>query len=748
MRLQLIDFISRNLVIFLLLLGFCSADAKNHLGQLPNINEQIEIDGELSESAWSSAKEVNLNFEIMPGENTPSPVKTVALIFEDGEHLFVAFKADDVKPELIRAYLTDRDHIEDTDSVGIKLDTFNDSRRAFLFQVNPLGIQSDSIIDEQLETTDDSWDAIWYSAGQITESGFIVEIKIPLNALRFESNESLKTWGIEFIRNWPREVLHEIPSSQHNRQLGCRLCQLATVQGFSDVEAPKNLTLIPSLTVGRTDQRTLNNEQGWSNGDLDTRTSLDLRWGVSENTFVNATINPDFSQIEADSVQLDVNSLSSLFLAEKRPFFQDGADYFSSWNRLIYTRVFEEPEYGIKVTGKQGGHSYGLVSIEDKHTSVLLPYEYGTNYIRLDDQPSKNHIFRYKYDLGKSGNIGTTMSYREADDYHNKMISVDGKYWINKTDYFKFQLMDSDSHYPDAITDDKALGQAEDISGSAYSLNYTHDDRNWNWYATYHHFGEDFRADTGFISYTNWKRAALGGGRTWYANQTGSWWKSVIINSAWINSREMDETEIDKGVYLNFEINAIYESAFGLDLQYKDQTYIDPSIMTSQTEFDVDSQTLWGHFKPISEVGIEAEYTWGNAIDYFDGRPGKIGSAYLAIDFQLTNQLNTEIEYIDEQLDVYDELLYSAKLTNFKLAFQIDSESFIKLTAQAQDISFPSFDVKNRRLASQLIYSYKLNPFTLFYAGYSDRFRTKINTGNFIKTDRTIFLKFSYAWQI
>jgi len=244
-----------------LLLVFCSvfsnlqADSSPLKFSIPNIvvtNESYDslvIDGSLQESIWNQALEIELGYEIEPGENIPSNIKTKAYIFEDSEYLYIGIDAHDPNPKQIRAYLSPRDKLNLSDFVQIRMDTFNDSRKAYQFQVNAIGVQGDAIIDETTGKVDSGWDAIWQSAGKLSSKGFQVEIKIPFKSLRFKESQIEKIWGIQFTRIWHRDVTHIFSSSPKNRSSDCSLCQFKRFTGLKSSHPTNNLTLILALTV-------------------------------------------------------------------------------------------------------------------------------------------------------------------------------------------------------------------------------------------------------------------------------------------------------------------------------------------------------------------------------------------------------------------------------------------------------------------------------------------------------------------
>ena len=197
-----------------------------------------------------------LNFETHPGNNLPATIATTLRIAFDEAQLFFSFEAIDPSPNAIRAIINDRDKLDDNDVVSLFLDPFNDSRRAFFFTINPLGVQQDGVFDEQLGEGDLSWDAIWQSAGRITKNGFIVEAAIPFKSLRFPNTEAIQTWRFFANRVYNRsiqKIFHSMPIDQGNT---CVLCQANLMTGLQGIKPGRNFELIPTLTLNRQDEKT------------------------------------------------------------------------------------------------------------------------------------------------------------------------------------------------------------------------------------------------------------------------------------------------------------------------------------------------------------------------------------------------------------------------------------------------------------------------------------------------------------
>ncbi|MBT4484993.1 MAG: carbohydrate binding family 9 domain-containing protein, partial [Candidatus Latescibacteria bacterium] len=176
--------------------------------RVPMVDTPVKIDAVLDDDVWKKAVKVDANIEVQPGENVPAPVDTEVFISYDEENVYVGFKAYDPEPEKILAHVTDRDNIFGDDWVLILFDTFNDNRRSYNFSCNPLGIQADQI--ESSNGGGESWNAIWHSAGKITDDGYVVEMAIPFNAMSIQDAEGVQTWSFDVVRSYPRNVRYQI----------------------------------------------------------------------------------------------------------------------------------------------------------------------------------------------------------------------------------------------------------------------------------------------------------------------------------------------------------------------------------------------------------------------------------------------------------------------------------------------------------------------------------------------------------
>ncbi len=493
---------------------------------------EIKIDGILDEPAWDSAGVLELNYEWFPGERATPPVQTECLLAYDNDNFYVAFRAHDPEPRKIRAHLMDRDSIDtfvQDDHVLLLLDTFNDQRRALQFRVNPLGVQMDGILSTVDGVEDFSWDVIWKSAGKINDDGYIVEIALPFNQLRFKAGDGAQTWGIEAGRSYPRNVRHRIAAHPVDRNDNCHLCQLNKVTGFEGLKPGLNLEIAPTLTTTRTDTRANFPMGDLVSGDTDVEGGLSVRWGATPNITLNGTINPDFSQVEADVAQLDVNERFALFFPETRPFFLEGVDHFTTRLRAVFTRTVADPEWGFKLTGKQGKNLLGVFAAKDRVNNLLLPGNQGSSFSSIDDDVIVG-VVRYRRDIGEASTVGFLYTGREGTDYKNHVVGFDTRIRFNPKNDLSVQYLRSETRYPNS---------SGSFDGEALILDWNRITRNVIISLEYEDRDENFRADSGFMPRVDWRRA-LGVLRRNFWGEPEDWYSQ--LQTGFFAFRSEDQT--------------------------------------------------------------------------------------------------------------------------------------------------------------------------------------------------------------
>ena len=430
----------------------------------------IVIDGVLDEKAWAGATVIPVAFEYQPGDNATPPVRTDCLVTFDRENLYIAFRAFDPRPSEIRAHLMDRDSMDtfiQDDHVTILLDTFNDERRAYQFRVNPLGVQADAVNSEVDQVEDWSWDAIWRSAGRVNADGFVVEIAIPFRELRFPGGADALTFGLSVERSYPRSVRHRIASHPIDRDRGCGFCQFNKVTGFRDLASGRNVEIDPTVTGHRTDRRDPPPDGIMANGKAMGDVGVTARWRMAAGSTATGTVNPEFSQVEADVAQLDVNTRFALFYPEKRPFFLEGLDFFSTPEQAVFTRTVADPSGGLKVVGKQGGNSFGVFLTHDRINNLILPSNQESEYAS-EDQGVTGLVARYRRDVGRQSAIGVLYTGREGSPYFNRVFGPDAQFRVGRSETFSVQFLHSETQYSPGIA--AGYGQSATAFGRCCGL--------------------------------------------------------------------------------------------------------------------------------------------------------------------------------------------------------------------------------------------------------------------------------------
>lgn len=710
---------------------------------IPRVSNQPRIDGQIDQGEWRLATRIPVNIETNPNENIPAEVSAEALLMEDGEVLYVAFIALDPEPENIRAFYRDRDAMWNDDWVAIILDTFNDERRAFEFFSNPYGVQADAIQDDVNDEEDDSWNAIWDSAGQINESGYVVEMAIPVKQLRFTPSEENQTWGIDLVRNYPRDRDTRIANNPQDRNISCYICQISKADGFANLTSSRNLEVIPTLTSTAIENR--NPALGdWDSEPIDPEASLDVRWGITQDLYLNATLNPDFSQVEADSAQLDINNTFSLFFPERRTFFLDGADYFDTFERLVYTRNISDPDYGLKLTGKSTGHTYALLTANDVNTSFLIPRSLSSSVATLGDVESEVAIGRYRFDIFENSTIGALVTDRRTDSgYSNTVSSIDAVLRPSNSDSISIQSMHSSSEYPTLIQG--RYGQASDLSDSSHRLEYRHNDRRWDWRLGYTDMGDDFRADMGFVNRVDFKFVVATVGHTWWG-ESDDFFNRIRV------ALDYDRTEDQSGLQLEEEFEVFVNMNGPL------QSFLDGLFGGSETYwngkyFDEQFNQIRIGFTPRANLRLSTLIRVEDIVDFANTRLGRSKRIGPSINYRWGKHLELDLDHTLQQFDVDGGRLFTANLTDLRTTYQFSARSFLRFTLQYtdnkrnQDLYLSPVQARSKQLTTQLLYSYRFSAATRFFIGYSDAGFQNDSYDSIEKTNRTVFAKFSYAWQ-
>lgn len=706
------------------------------------IEAEINVDGRLDEAPWQRPPTFELMYETRPAENGPAPVRTEVWIGYDLNNFYVAFHAHDPAPELIRARLSDRDAAYQDDFVGVVLDTFNDQRRAFEFFVNPVGVQMDMTQNEMTGGEDDSWDAIWDSAGRITDTGYMVELRIPFSSLRFPKAEDGMTWGIDAVRFYPRGQRYRLALHPIERGNNCYLCQGYKLEGFMGVRPAQSIELVPTLTASWVGAREDFPDGEMINENPEVEPGATVHWGITPNLILSGALNPDFSQVEADAAQLDVNEQFALFFPEKRPFFLEGADIFATRFNAIYSRNIADPNWGIKLTGKMGKDALGVIVAQDSITNLLIPGSQGSTLTSIDDD-NLSTILRYRRDLFGATTGGLFYTGREGDDYSNRLLGGDILFRWKDTEAARIELLGSQTQYPDDIAEE--YGQStEKLSDYAMRLVYQHTSRNWMYFFLYRDVGTDFRADLGFVPRADYRQGEAMLEHAWYPEKAG--WSQVRLGLRW------NEVQDQSGQHLSRDIELMSWAQGPLESFVRVSLY-DGDLFYNGELFDTDRIEAYGEAQILPNLHASVAATVGGQVDFANTRQGDQLRIDPGFRLDIGRHLRLNLDHSYERLDVDEGRLYTANLSQMRLTYQFNVRTFVRWITQYFDVdrdpSLYSDEVaaRSRSLFNQVLFSYKLNPQTVFFLGYSDNYLGDEQI-NLTQQNRTVFLKIGYAWMI
>lgn len=409
--------------------------------RLPRIDATVRIDGVLDEPVWQQAALLTGFTQYRPVDSRPAADSTQVLAFYSPDAIYFGIRAYEAHGNVVRATLSDRDNIDTDDNIQILLDTFNDRRRALLFAVNPLGVQEDGVRSEGLAgaaggqnagfrfdgVVDLNPDYVYQSAGHVTSWGYEVEVRIPFKSLRYQSGDP-QDWGLQITRI-TQHTGYEDTWAPVIRASASYLIQAGALKSLTGLRRGLVMDVTPEFTSRL--EGAPETPSGYQYKNVDPELGMNVRWGVTQNLSAAGTVNPDFSQVEADVGQVTVNQRFALFFPEKRPFFLEGLEQFDTPNALIYTRRIISPRGGAKLTGKIGGMAVAYIGAVDA----------------ADTTPNSPHplvnLLRLRRDLGASSTIGLAYTDRIVGGDWNRVVGADARVIWKKIWFSTAQLVGS-----------------------------------------------------------------------------------------------------------------------------------------------------------------------------------------------------------------------------------------------------------------------------------------------------------------
>ena len=478
--------------------------------------------------------------------------------------------------------------------------------------------------------------------------------------------------------------------------------------------------------------------QRWHGDSPRFEAGMDVTWVPSPAFAVAATINPDFSQIAPDRARLDLSSNFVLYFPERRPFFMDGGDYFATPFQVLYTRRIADPDFGLRITGSTDSGAYGALVARDTTTRLLLPGALGST-IAILDQTADVAAGRYRHDLGDHASVGVVATVRHGQDYHNGVVGFDGR-WRYGHHTATAQVLRSQSRYPDA------LGLVDpEPEGDAWQFDYAYDLDDWSFNAWHTLVDPGFRADLGFIDQVGYEKSLLGGSRTWYGDEDARI-AGVRLSADFDITHRHDGQLLEREGEAQLQLDGPMRSTFGVQVLARDR-YWDGIV------FDEAHVNAFGSYFPVANVQLGGNVRVGPQIDLFASRTGR--GRYFDVWGELTIGIAHEVEFdlFRQSLQRDGGTAFAATVMDTRYAWQIDDRQHLRFSVQASRIDrdpmlyLDPVEASTRDLATQLVYSFQLDPRTSVYAGGTLGAFLDDENPELFASDRAAFVKLSYAWQ-
>ncbi len=704
---------------------------------LKKTSAPITLDGDLSDPGWQEATVIDRFYETSPGDNTEPKVRTVAYVTYDDRYFYIGVRADDPQPRNIRAPFVDRDGVIGTDdNFAVFLDTRNDKRSAIELRLNPRGIQADGIFNDANFNEDFSPDFYYDTAAKIDDKGWSGEFRIPFSSLRYDKTDP-QTWNILVWRNFPREFRYGFHSAPIPRGGNCLICNMHPLTGITGLPDSSNLVVAPYVTAQQSAALRPNDPLGASlqTGDLESDAGLDVKWNPSANSALDLTLNPDFSQIEADVPQITVNRRFAVFYDEKRPFFLEGLDLFDTPLNVAYTRNIADPRAGLRSTGQFGSTAYTLLIAEDEGGGGIILPGAQANEFAVADFKSYSTIGRVRHDLGK-GFVGAVLTSREiSDGGHNRVIGPDFQWRPNNSDTLTAQFLLSDTQNPNRPDLHRTFtGDSE--TSHALSLAWSHQKRGYDWFVRGRDVGDEFRADLGFVTQSGYRDVQAGGGLRYYPEGMIRFWRPSVSVVRQVDS---DNNTLFESVTAGVEGVGVKNTNFFFGVNPRERVLFDGEMFEQSY---VEYFLQFDPFRRIPRVTLSGRF--GESIDFGSRQVGDVNSISLGTTVRPHDRLDLRIDASRETLDIDGSRLYTALIERLRVQYSFSAKSLLRVIGSY--ITNESGSGKGGSFSGSVLYSYKLNWQTVLFVGYGDN--RALASGNDLEpTGRSMFFKVSYAYQ-
>lgn len=671
-----------------------------------------ELDGHLDDPFWLSAYSLSIDKELYPERFSVAKVKTDVRIGLTSTHLYVSFSAFDPSPEKIRSAVRQHDGVKEDDYVSLVVDPSGNLRRKYEFRVNPDGSRSDVLQNTVSDRYIYDWDTDWEAVGIRTNEGYQVEMAIPLNGVKSPAQErsdeasQTKKWLVMLKRSYPRQVDSTFG--------GIYLVQLEksviATQELSKTPT-KNYDFRPHLLVDVNEERDASESFTEAEDHDQYRGGLDAKIDFSTTSSLSLTLNPSYTDVEADIARDSINNPFNVFQPEKRRFFQEDMELYSTLTPALYTRNIIQPEVGVRFSHESESASMGGFWVNDEETELIMPDNLGSDKVSID-QRSKSMALRYLG--GNKGNAhGALMTARTGNDgYYNYMGGIDGLVNLGLDDKLRYQLLYSQTEYPESFADDLCedddctslplpspclIGNCattpyvlrantdDKLDGHLLRLSYRHDSPKSLYWIKYNETHENFRADLGFVRRVDYRVLNAAYGRNWFFralrndNSKSRGRVYLVVQQA----EAMSGERLEKGWDVWGEFRGSYQSILRVGHRIKERAVnrIDQSSLDLNDNAPLFDERYWQWYLETSPVN---QWTFN-----FDGRYGELADSENIVlgDMKeykprLTYRLDNfelKLSHIHRDFVYNNERLYKERFSTLTLIHRPDDKRALRL---------------------------------------------------------------------
>jgi len=689
------------------------------------------IDGVLNDAAWQRPPlPLGEWLTYNPTFGNPMAQRTTVWAVSDNTGLYFAYHCTDPDPEKIKTSISRRDTTFNDDWIGLSLDSLGGHQSAIELFVNPDGIQSD-ILNSSTSGEDPSPDWVWQSAAKRTKDGYDVEIKIPYKSIRFKSGAEVRM-EVLFLRRVSRLGTS---ASWPNLEPGKSIFTLHAPLIVHDVRQPLTLEVIPNGTYSFNQFRSAPDR--WR-GESDPKGGVTAKYGITSTVTLDGTIYPDFSQVESDAFQMEVNQRYPIFYSEKRPFFMEGMGTFNlagvggdaNMMTAVHTRRIVDPLFGVKVTGTVGKVTFGTLSSSDRSPGNADQSD------PLFEKKQYFNIARALYSVGKGSYVGGLATDTELGAGHNRVVAGDLSLFLGSHQQLSATAIATDSRDPDG---------SNSRNGMAGQASYSYSTKRRIFITQLEHYDKDFRMDTAFYNRTgittNWTYYS----QNFYPDEKRYPWFKKFSPFVWVHAARDriqggNEYWLLGGVRMNFT----RQGFFRLDYGKGQEAWAGRTFHNHQIRVMGEAQLYrWLNLSGYASLGRSIFY------DPDDPFSGNSKNFHMEAMFQPGPKLSQTISYDRALFNRISDgsRVFTVDIINTKTTYQFNRRFSLR--------AIERYDSSRKCVMMDYLASYEPIPGTVAYAGYGALFdrqewdgsEFKPGQGEYLNTQRGVFLKVSYLYR-